>query len=56
MRKLILKIVGIFTSACSSECPTYGETCTAGVHGTGGHYCGQGHNWFKDRARASSGL
>ncbi|HWG10970.1 MAG TPA: hypothetical protein VN693_05670 [Rhodanobacteraceae bacterium] len=47
MRRLLSKIFGLFASphACSATCPTCGETCIAAIHGTGGHYCGNGHNW-----------
>ena len=30
---------------CKAECPSCGEGCILGVHGTGGHACGNGHNW-----------
>ena len=47
MRKLLSKPLGVFAapSRCTSKCPTCGETCIAGIHGTGGHYCANGHQW-----------
>ncbi len=45
MRKLISRFFAHLISRCTSKCPTCGETCIAGVHGTGGHYCANGHTW-----------
>lgn len=47
MRKLLSRLIGLFAapSRCTSKCSSCGETCIAGVHGTGGHYCANGHTW-----------
>jgi len=44
-RNPVSRFFGHLISRCTSKCPTCGETCIAGVHGTGGHYCANGHTW-----------
>ncbi|MFL6593069.1 MAG: hypothetical protein ACJ8GK_10245 [Luteimonas sp.] len=45
MRKFMARLLGVVMSRCTSKCPQCGDTCIAGVHGTGGHFCSKGHTW-----------